>query len=93
MKIYDKGVSKKDDIKKQLKKQNNEVYGESTVSGSAPDPSSDDDVEQAVKDTFGSNINPADVFHLADEVQKDKPKTDKKENENNEDIVEDEKEK
>ncbi|MFC1649581.1 hypothetical protein ACFL2C_02585 [Patescibacteria group bacterium] len=64
-------MAKRDDIKKQIKKQQDEVYGESTVSGSAPDPASDDDVVENLKDAVGADINPGDEFHLADEVLKD----------------------
>ena len=64
-------MAKRDDIKKQLKKQQDEVYGEGTIAGSSPDPGSDDNVGDALEDAVGGKINPGDEFHLADEVMKD----------------------
>ncbi len=64
-------MSKRDDIKKQLKQQADDNYGEATVSGSAPDPDSDDNTRENLEEVVGGNINPADEFHLADEVMKD----------------------
>lgn len=64
-------MSKRDDIKRELKKQQDEVYGEGTMSGSSPDPDSDDNVMDVMEDTVGPDINPGDEFHLADEVMKD----------------------
>ena len=64
-------VAKRDDIKKELKRQEDEVYGENTISGSSPDPDSDDDVMTNLEDAVGAGINPGDEFHLADEVMND----------------------
>jgi len=63
-------VSKRDDIKKQIEDQQNEVYGENTASGSAPDPGQAiDDVEEIFTDEESeSTINPGDEFHMADDV-------------------------
>lgn len=64
-------MTKRDDIKKQIKQQQDDVYGDSTVSGSAPDPEADDDVEEILEEVVGTDINPGDEFHLADEVMED----------------------
>ena len=64
-------MGKRDDIKRQIKKQADEIYGEGTISGSSPDPDSDDNVADSLEDAVGGKINPGDEFHLADEVLKD----------------------
>lgn len=45
--------------------------GESSISGSAPDPSSDDDIEEDVADVIGNKPKAGVPFSLADEVEKD----------------------
>lgn len=64
-------MAKRSDLKSKIKKQDDEVYGESAISGSAPDPGSDDDAEEVLKEAVGVDINQGDEFHLADEVAKD----------------------
>lgn len=64
-------MANRDDIKKQIKRQDDEIYGESTISGSSPDPESDDNTREILEKTVGNKINPGDPFVLADEVIKD----------------------
>jgi|GEM_PF-3276193 len=60
------------DVDELLKKEDDEVYGESTVSGSAPDPDADDDVEKIVKDVTGEEPETSPWgFNLADEIEED----------------------
>lgn len=61
-----------DDIKAQVKKQNDEVYGEETVSGSSPDPDSDSDTAANLSDAIGNEPDKNDKgFELAKEVHDD----------------------
>ena len=46
---------KPEDVQKELDDLQKEVYGENTVSGSAPDPDSDDDTEQNLADVTGES--------------------------------------
>lgn len=63
-------MSKRDDLKKEIKNEQDEVYGDSTASGSAPDPGrAVNDIEDALENEESeSEINPGDEFHLADDV-------------------------
>lgn len=69
------GVSNKDDIKKQLKQQNDQVYGDETVSGTMPDPESDDDIAESVEDVMGADaekdIKEHKPFNIGEEVNED----------------------
>jgi hypothetical protein len=64
---------KAEDVKKEIEQQEKEVYGDTTISGSAPDPSSDDDVEEVVEDAMGEEtseeIEDNKVVTLAEEVE------------------------
>ena len=70
-------MSKRDDVKKELKKLEDENYGESTVSGSAPDPESDDSVEDMLEEVMGEDASAQvsdpqdDGFNIADEINDD----------------------
>ena len=64
-------MSRRDDIKKQIKKQDNENYGEETISGSSHDPESDDDTAKALEEAVGTDIKQGQEFSLKDEVEKD----------------------
>ena len=70
-------MSQRDDVKKQLKKQDDEFYGDQTVSGSAPDPESDDSVEDIIEEVMGEDASAKimdpddDGFSLADEITED----------------------
>ena len=46
---------KPEEIQKELDDLQKDVYGENTVSGTAPDPESDDDVEQNLTDVTGES--------------------------------------
>ena len=59
-------MTKRDDIKKEIKRQDEEVYGEETMAGSSPDPESDDDVAETYKKVIGHE--PKKGESLADEV-------------------------
>ena len=59
------------DIKKQVKQQDQDNYGEETISGSSPDPESDDDVAEVLKQTLGADLKRGDEFNLAEKVEKD----------------------
>ena len=48
-----------------------DASGESSVSGSAPDPDSDDDTAAELADVIGNEPEPGKPFSLADEVEKD----------------------
>ena len=62
---------KASDLKKQIKKQDEEVYGEETMSGSSPDPESDDDVAETLEKTVGTDLKRGDEFNLEKEVERD----------------------
>lgn len=70
-------MSKRDDIKEELKRQEEEFYGDETVSGSSPDPESDDSVETMVEDAMGEDASAnvsdpkASGFNIADEIEGD----------------------
>jgi len=59
------------DINKQVKQQDQDNYGEETVSGSSPDPGSDDDVAETLKQTVGVDLKRGEEFNLAEKVKKD----------------------
>lgn len=60
------------DVDELLKKEDDEVYGEGTASGSAPDPDSDDDVAKIVKDVTGEEPETSPWgFNMADEIEED----------------------
>ena len=61
----------RDDIKKQIEEEDKRVYGETTISGSMPDPESDDDIKDAVKDITGEEPKDGVPFSIAEEVKKD----------------------
>lgn len=72
---------KRSDLKKLIKKQDDDTYGENTMSGSSPDPESDDDVSETLEKTVGTKLKRGDEFSLVEEIAKDekdrrtKPKT------------------
>jgi hypothetical protein len=59
------------DIKKQIQQQDKNVYGDTSISGSAPDPESDDDVEEVVKEITGEKPEQGQQFNISKEVEKD----------------------
>ncbi len=60
-----------DDIKKELREDEDRFYGEETVSGSSPRPESDDDVKEMVKEVIGNPPEEGKPFSIAEEVKKD----------------------
>lgn len=63
------------DIDELLKKEDDDVYGEGTASGSAPDPESDDNVAENVADVTGEEPTAsAWGFNMADEIAEDEEK-------------------
>lgn len=58
-------------IKQQIKIQDDDVYGDTSASGSMPDPESDDDVKEMVKDIIGEAPVSGDPFEIAEEVDED----------------------
>lgn len=63
--------TKLNDIKKQVKQQDEDNYGEETMSGSSPDPESDDNVAETLEKTVGTDLKSGDEFNLEQEVKKD----------------------
>jgi hypothetical protein len=62
-------MTNNDDIKKELQREEDEVYGDETISGSSPRPSSDDDVEQGMENVTGQE--PARDETIADAVNEE----------------------
>ncbi len=60
-----------DEVKKELKENEDRFYGEETVSGSSPRPESDDDVKEMVKEVIGNPPEEGKPFSIAEEVNKD----------------------
>lgn len=58
-------------LKKQIKKQDLETYGEESMAGSSPDPESDDDVAENLEKTVGTKLKSGDEFDLEKEVRID----------------------
>lgn len=56
-------------IKEELKKEDEEFYGDTSISGEMPDPESDDDTEKNIANALGNQ--PKQPFDLGDEVAKD----------------------
>ena len=75
LKIYFKIVimTKQDieDVKKEIKENEDRFYGEETISGSSPRPDSDDNVAEALEDVIGNPPKRGKAFSLAEEVEKD----------------------
>ena len=69
---------KADDVKDEVNKQKDEFYGEGTISGSAPDVDSDDEVEESLKEVYGDDVSEVikkkKDFSVADEVKSDELK-------------------
>jgi hypothetical protein len=64
-------VSKFKKLKKQVREQDDIVYGEETISGSSPKPESDDDIEEILEEVMGDDIDFLNGFSLEEEVKKD----------------------
>ncbi len=68
------------DIQKEVNREEDEFYGEETISGSSPKPSSDDDAESALAGAIGPDAH--DVvknhkpFDIDEEVDKDEEVSD-----------------
>jgi hypothetical protein len=62
---------KADDVKKEVEEQEDEFYGDATISGTAPDPSSDDDVDEVVKEVTGEKPEQFEPVGIAEEVDED----------------------
>lgn len=62
-----------DDVKRQIQKQDDDVYGDETVSGSSPRPGSDADTEKNLEDYVGSDVNEGvdEPINTAKEVHDD----------------------
>lgn len=60
-----------DDVQKEIEELEDENYGDETVSGTNPRPDADDDVEDFVKDTVGSDFDDEDDLDIAEEVKED----------------------
>lgn len=59
------------DVRDEVKKQEDEFYGDSTISGTAPDPSSDDDVDEVVEEVTGEKPEEFEPVGIAEEIDKD----------------------
>lgn len=64
---------KPEEIKKELQKQEDEVYGDETWGGSNPRPSSDDDVEEELKEVTGDEPIEGEPYSISDAVNEDTP--------------------
>lgn len=64
-------MSKRDDIKEELEKEEDEVYGDETAVGSAPDPEKVGDTEELVKEVTGNEPEEGKPYSIAEEVEKD----------------------
>lgn len=60
-----------DDIRRELEEQDDEFYGDETVSGSNPDPDSDDSVSEMMTDTVGDDFDETEDLDIAEEVKED----------------------
>lgn len=60
-----------DDIKKQVEEQDDEVYGEGSVVGHAPDPDSDDDIGKIREEFLGEELKSTEELNLASEIVAD----------------------
>jgi hypothetical protein len=65
-----------DEIKEKVKEQDEEVYGEGSLISGAPDPESDDDVEEMVGEIYGEDAEEEidknkDTFTMAEEIEED----------------------
>jgi len=59
------------DIEKEFQKQDDAFYGDETVSGSSPRPTSDDDTVDNLKDVTGNKPDDSKPFTIAGEVEAD----------------------
>ncbi len=60
-----------DEVKKEIRENEDRFYGEETVSGSSPRPDSDDDVAEMIKEVIGNSPEEGKPFSIAEEVKKD----------------------
>lgn len=60
-----------DDVKRELEEQDDEFYGDETVSGSNPEPDSDDSVEEMMSDVVGEDFDETQEVDIAEEVGED----------------------
>lgn len=65
--------TKSDEIKDQIKKQDEEVYGDESISGSNPDPEAiqEETTRELVEDYTGNKPRQRKSFNIGDEVNKD----------------------
>lgn len=59
------------DVKEEVKKQDEEFYGDVSLGSGSPDPETDDDTEEALEKVVGGDIDPEKPFSIADEVEND----------------------
>lgn len=59
------------DVKKEVEEQEKRNYGDETISGSSPDPSSDDDVDEVVEEITGEEPGMFEPVGIAEEIDKD----------------------
>lgn len=55
-------MTNNDDIKEELRKEEDEVYGDETISGSSPRPDTDDDVDKPMTDLTGKKVERSDTI-------------------------------
>lgn len=58
-----------DDVQKEVEELEDEVYGDQTVSGTNPAPTSDDDTKENLEDVIGNE--PDQAFNIGDEINSD----------------------
>ena len=63
-------MTKRDDIKKQIEEEDKRVYGETSISGSMPDPGSDDDVGEMYKKVVGHEPKGKTMAEEVEEAEK-----------------------
>ncbi len=59
------------DIDEEIKKEEEETYGETTVGGSEQGLETDDDTEKVVGDVIGNEPKEDDKFSIAEEIEND----------------------
>jgi hypothetical protein len=63
-------------IKEEIAKQDKDIYGDETISGTDPSPDSDDDVEEIMEDAFGKDASDKSFekhkpFDIDEEIEND----------------------
>jgi len=60
-----------EDVIKEVNQQEDDNYGDETISGTNPRPDSDDDLEKVMDDVVGSDFDEEKPLDIADEIEDD----------------------